>query len=268
MGLKAGLSELRVEATDLRYKKPSPQDSTREYDACYYEVTLDEAVLATHNPTQLHVQITAKTGMNVYIYGGKSRTTATESVIAGNAQASAGATYSIDVEKGFLVVAYPNEGVEGEFGFNYWIDAELKPAEPEDEDLAVPIEPNEAEQKVVVGAPDENNQETEATNTVVQQQSLEGQSGSSPNPTSAPTEYSTESNDMLFYILCAGAGVLFITIVILCYKCRGKGKITTASGHDLAYPSGNNTNERSLHLEEMDEEIDPNNDTNRPSLPK
>lgn len=74
---------------------------------------------------------------------------------------------------------------------------------------------------------------------------------------------------MYFYALCGGAGLLFITIVVVCYKCRGKGKITTASGQDLGYPSGNNTNERSLQLEDMDEEDYKNpDDTGRPSLPK
>lgn len=271
MGLKAGLSKLHVQSTDMRYKKPAPGDSSREYDACYYEVTLDQAVLETHNPTQLHVQISTKKDMNVYIYGGKSRMTATESIIAGNAQASAGATYSIGVDKGFLVVAYPTEGgAIGEFGFNYWIEADLKPAESDDEDLATPIDPNEAEEKVVIGTPDNNNEGTEQTNTVVQQQSLESEDGYALNPSNVQVEYSTESGDMLFYILCGGAGVLAIAIVILCIKCRSKGKITTQGSQDVAF-GGNNSNERSLHLEDMDEEAEDykgHNDTNRPSLPK
>ena len=65
--------------------------------------------------------------MNVYIYGGKSRFEATESVIYENEQATVGETYSINVDKGFLVVAYPNMYKDTEFGFNYWLEAELKP---------------------------------------------------------------------------------------------------------------------------------------------
>jgi len=76
---------------------------------------------------------------------------ATESVIAGNAQASAGATYSIGADKGFLIVAYANESSNGEFAFNYWLEAELKQAES-DESVAVPVAVDDS---VVVGEPEE-----------------------------------------------------------------------------------------------------------------
>lgn len=68
----------------MRYKKASAQDPTREYDACYYEVTLDESVLDKYNPKKIHLQVSRKLDMNVYIYAGKSRLEATESVIVGN----------------------------------------------------------------------------------------------------------------------------------------------------------------------------------------
>lgn len=55
---------------------------------------------------------------------------ATESLISGNEQASVGQTYSVDVYSGFLVVAYPEEGVSNtEFGFNYWLEAVSKEEE-------------------------------------------------------------------------------------------------------------------------------------------
>lgn len=76
----------------------------------------------------------------------------------------------------------------------------------------------------------------------------------------APAE--AEEEDLLFYALCAGAGVLFIAIMVLCHKCRGKGKITTTASDDLGYPSGN---EKSLQLDDLE---DNPNDTGRPSLPK
>lgn len=142
MGLKAGLNALQVQASDLRYKKATPADPTREYDACYYEVTLDESVLAKYDPKKLHVRISTKKDVNVYVYGGRSRHEATENVISGNAQASAGATYSIGVDKGFLIVAYPDAGAAGEFGFTYWLEAELKPVKTEEESTAVPIAVN------------------------------------------------------------------------------------------------------------------------------
>lgn len=72
--------------------------------------------------------------MNVYIYGGSSRTTATESLIPGNEQAEVGKTYEIDVDQGVLIVAYPNEDKDTDFGFNYWLEAEVRP-EPEGDDL-------------------------------------------------------------------------------------------------------------------------------------
>lgn len=41
MSLKAGLNKVEVQATGMRYKKASFADLSREYDACYYEVTMD-----------------------------------------------------------------------------------------------------------------------------------------------------------------------------------------------------------------------------------
>lgn len=122
----------------MTYKKATFEDQTRSYDACYYEVTLDETVLANYNPKQIHVHFSVKKEMNVYIYGGNSRYEATESIVPGNDQITVGETYSIGVDKGFLIVAYPNENVETEFGFNYWLEAEIKPVETDEEAESVP----------------------------------------------------------------------------------------------------------------------------------
>lgn len=78
--------------------------------------------------------------MNVYLYGGKSRFEATQSMIPGNNQANIGQSYSIGVEKGIMIVAYPNEDKETDFGFEYWLEADLK---PEEDDLATQIENND-----------------------------------------------------------------------------------------------------------------------------
>lgn len=40
-----------------------------------------------------------------------------------------GQTYSVGADKGFLVVAYPNQDKDTEFGFNYWLEASLKSEE-------------------------------------------------------------------------------------------------------------------------------------------
>lgn len=50
MNLKANLDRTTVESSEMRYKRANPQDVTREYDACYYEVTLDTSVLDKYNP--------------------------------------------------------------------------------------------------------------------------------------------------------------------------------------------------------------------------
>jgi len=73
----------------------------------------------------------------------------------------------------------------------------------------------------------------------------------------------SELDEMLFYGLCAGAAVLFLAIVAICCKCRKQKKITTSASQDLGYPSvsGNNSNERSLHIESMgDDETEGNRD--------
>lgn len=72
----------------MRYQKPSIQnpDVVREYDACYYEITFDKSVLADYIPKFIHLQVSAKVQMNVYLYAGISRFEATEPIVAGNEQ--------------------------------------------------------------------------------------------------------------------------------------------------------------------------------------
>jgi len=69
--------------------------------------------------------------MNVYLYAGTSRVDATEPIVAGNEQVEIGTTYKIGAYDGLLLIAYPNKDKETEFGFNYWLEAELKPTEEE-----------------------------------------------------------------------------------------------------------------------------------------
>jgi len=49
MGLKAGVEKVHVRSDQMRYKKASSTDLSREYDACYYEITMDTSVLAEYN---------------------------------------------------------------------------------------------------------------------------------------------------------------------------------------------------------------------------
>lgn len=60
--------------------------------------------------------------MNVFIYGGRNRFTATQQVTPFNEQVLIGKEYSIDATLGFLVVAYPDLETETEFEFNYRLD--------------------------------------------------------------------------------------------------------------------------------------------------
>lgn len=61
-------------------------------------------------------------------------------------------------------------------------------------------------------------------------------------------------------LLCAGAVIILIAIVVICIKCRKQGKIThnIADNVDAAsYPGHSNKtdeNDRSLQLEDMDDE--------------
>ena len=85
MSLFAGLDKLFINSKEMRYENPSRENpSAREYDACHYEIDLDKSLLKEYNPKFIHVQVSSKVEMNVYLYGGNSRLNATESVVAGN----------------------------------------------------------------------------------------------------------------------------------------------------------------------------------------
>merc|ERR1711907_17130 len=112
------------------------------------------------------------------------------------------------------------------FGFNYWVEASLKPA-PGDKE---PVTDDNAD-KVITGEPTPNTpSEVISEYGLVQKTKNDVQSnnnqqtnvGVNPTPTS---KTQNEIDDTLFYGLCAGAGVLFLAIVFICFKCRNKGKI-------------------------------------------
>jgi hypothetical protein len=60
--------------------------------------------------------------MNVFIYGGKNREEATQGITDENIQVETGKNYSIDATKGFVIVAFPNNEVDTDFEFDYWVD--------------------------------------------------------------------------------------------------------------------------------------------------
>lgn len=138
MSFRAGLDKEHIQSNDMIYKKATADDLTREYDSCYYEITADVSVLDQYVPKKIHMQISSKVNINVFIYSGRDRFEATESVILGNEQGSIGQTYSVTADKGFLVVAYPNDNSPSEFGFNYWLEAELIQEEPVTDENTTP----------------------------------------------------------------------------------------------------------------------------------
>ena len=58
--------------------------------------------------------------VNVYVYGGADRFSATESVVGDNSMPQIGAEYGADASRGLMVVAFPNKDVETSFSFDYW----------------------------------------------------------------------------------------------------------------------------------------------------
>lgn len=93
---------------------------------------MDEAILEKWEPTKLNIRITAKSEkMNAYIYEGRTRESSKQSLKTDNTQLVPGDTFSVDVfESGFFLVFYHEDDTESEFGFEYWVEATLKP-EPE-----------------------------------------------------------------------------------------------------------------------------------------
>jgi hypothetical protein len=165
--------------------------------------------------------------MNVYLYGGKSRFEATQSMIPGNNQAAVGQSYSIGVEGGIMIVAYPNENKETDFGFEYWLEADLKPVEGEE--LAQEIDNADLD-------------------TISEDQQVQVTTLFAPSePQEEASENYIESVDNnIFYGLCGGAGVLLLAIIGVCYQCRAsKQKIKhtkeDSDQNNLSQPSSDGT---------------------------
>ena len=82
MTVKAGIEKGKVQATKLRYlaqgfnvklNKPVMREEA-EYDSCYYEVKVDNAILDKWIPTKINVKITEKSApLNAFIYAGDGR---------------------------------------------------------------------------------------------------------------------------------------------------------------------------------------------------
>lgn len=139
MKLKATLKRQLVYAKDMRYRKGNA--TYREADACFYEIGLSDEISTDElkNLTEknnggdivLVVNVTKMDNMNVYLYGGKSRSSAFENMTVNNTQITLGQVYNISAYRGLVLVAYPNEDKETEFAFNFWAKAVKKKEEEE-----------------------------------------------------------------------------------------------------------------------------------------
>lgn len=59
--------------------------------------------------------------MNVFIWEGLDRDSATKSIISGNSQPTLNREYSVSGNSGMLIVVYPNENVDTELSFDFWV---------------------------------------------------------------------------------------------------------------------------------------------------
>jgi len=127
-----------VYSTKMRYR--GGDGNRREYDFCYYEIKMDanmsQEVLdkmktdAGGVEPRLYVRLKKKERINIYMYGGTSRDNATEQVVDNNGQAELGVEYSVALDSGILVIAFPNEEDDKMLlALDYWVDAR-KAVEP------------------------------------------------------------------------------------------------------------------------------------------
>lgn len=70
---------------------------------------------------RVNFKLTKRKEVNVYLYKGLNRDDSTTGLVSGNQMPSVGSTYSVALNEGIMVVAYPNEIVETDFEFEYWV---------------------------------------------------------------------------------------------------------------------------------------------------
>jgi len=111
--------------------KPQYYKLEKKFEFCYYEISAkDYDMQSKSNLThivdyKLSFKLIKSDEVNVYIYGGKYRDSAKNSIVKGNEQVVAGTEYTIDAEKGLFVVMFPNEmksyktPKKGDFEFSY-----------------------------------------------------------------------------------------------------------------------------------------------------
>ena len=108
----------------------------RRHDTCHYLIKLSSETDKAKLPSgaKLHFWINLSTNMNVYVYEGKTRLTATKSLVENNRQASASVNFEVGLDSGLLVIAYPQKDLATRFEFNYWVGTSKIPPADVDED--------------------------------------------------------------------------------------------------------------------------------------
>ena len=105
----------------MMYREGSP--TYRKYDTCYYDILASDEVKSIKSTLglRIYLKVIKSRNINVYIYGGRNRFHAAIPITRDNELAKVGANYTTGLDTGYLVVAYPEEGVETELEIEYWV---------------------------------------------------------------------------------------------------------------------------------------------------
>ena len=132
MKIKAGVAKKSFSTDKLQYVEGTA--STRKHDSCYYQLvadlTEDELSKLKEAPmdgVKIHVKVKKADQMNVYLYGGKDRASATSKIVDENANPEVDEEYVFDYAEGIMIVAYPNKDQATNFEFEYWVGAYEEP---------------------------------------------------------------------------------------------------------------------------------------------
>lgn len=127
--LVANLTMMNIIGNNL---KLADNNKDRKYDSCYYEFKASEDITdPSAYPTiedradgiRIFVQITKAKNMNIYLWGGQDRESATKWLVKSNRKAVENYNYTYDASQGIFMVAYPDKDKDTEFEFRYWVDA-------------------------------------------------------------------------------------------------------------------------------------------------
>ena len=72
----------------MKYQHGRP--NMRQYDSCFYEIGAADIVNETQIDYNIQLSVIRASGMNVYLYGGNSRSNASISMVKGNEQVKVG----------------------------------------------------------------------------------------------------------------------------------------------------------------------------------